>query len=57
MLISRRQLQREGTLQLLIWIGKLGKSKEGDIVIIDSSYKLYPFTPDTATKKRISVFW
>ena len=28
-----------------------GKVKEGDIVIIDSSYKLYPFTPDTNTDK------
>lgn len=28
-----------------------GKVKEGDIVIIDSSYKLYPFTPDTNTEK------
>ena len=27
------------------------KVKEGDIVIIDSSYKLYPFTPDTNTDK------
>ena len=25
--------------------------REGDIVIIDSSYKLYPFTPDTNTDK------
>ena len=28
-----------------------GKVREGDIVIIDSSYKLYPFTPDTNTDK------
>ena len=28
-----------------------GKVKEGDIVIIDSSYKLAPFTPDTNTDK------
>ena len=28
-----------------------GKVREVDIVIIDSSYKLYPFTPDTNTDK------
>ena len=30
---------------------KQEKVREGDIVIIDSSYKLYPFTPDTNTDK------
>lgn len=28
-----------------------GKLKEGDILILDSSYKLAPFTPDTNTEK------
>mgnify|MGYP002623856347 FL=1 len=28
-----------------------GKVREGDIVIIDSAYKLEPFTPDTNTEK------
>ena len=34
-----------------VLLGPTDQVKEGDIVIIDSSYKLYPFTPDTNTDK------
>lgn len=43
--ITAADLDREG-----------GKIKEGDIVIIDSSYKLNPFTPDTNTEKDKRLF-
>lgn len=43
--ITRADLDREA-----------GKVREGDIVIIDSSYKLNPFTPDTNTAKDKRLF-
>ena len=33
-----------------------GKLKDGDILILDSSYKLAPFTPDTNTEKDKRLF-
>lgn len=51
MLILRILWQREAILQQADLDREAGKVKEGDIVIIDSSYKLAPFTPDTNTDK------
>ena len=51
MLILRILWQREGHITAADLDREAGKVKEGDIVIIDSSYKLAPFTPDTNTDK------
>ena len=48
---SKETVAKRGHITAADLDREAGKVREGDIVIIDSSYKLYPFTPDTNTDK------